>query len=368
MVFSLLNTVRIRTLFHSMVAWLCCMWFPACAPSVVPVDNASAKQVYQNPVFVPVLADPTVILDSASGFFYAYGTEDNWGDGKGSRLVPVLRSGDLIEWTYVGEAFPSKPSWKKAGGLWAPEVDMIDGKYYMYYSFSTWGDANPGIGLAIADKPEGPFRDQGAILTSKGIDVPNSIDPSFFQENGKKYLLWGSFDDGPRQGIHLVELDAKGLKVQDRQKKVKLAAGDWEAPMIHLHEGYYYFFGSKGSCCEGARSTYHVRVARSKHLLGPYLDRDGHPITERGRGTMLLHGSHQVAGPGHHAKLIRDDAGDDWLLYHGIYKDEDKVSSGASRRTLMLDKLTWNDGWPEIEGATPSTTKKQAPILKHKKS
>ncbi|GHE47239.1 family 43 glycosylhydrolase [Sphingobacterium griseoflavum] len=329
-----------------------------------PVLDTSST--YKNPVFEPILADPTVIREPGTGVFYAYGTQDNWGDGKGSRLMPMLRSKDLVHWEYAGEVFTKKPDWKKNGGLWAPDINLIDGKYYLYYSYSLWGDPDPGIGLAIASKPDGPFVDQGKLFTSREMGVPNSIDPSFFNEEGKPYLIWGSFGKGPNQGIHIIELSSDGREVMPAEKKIQLAAGDWEAAMIHYRDGFYYFFGSKGSCCEGANSQYKVFTARSKSLAGPYLDRAGKRITERGNGTLLLQGDALFVGPGHHAKIITDDANQDWLLYHAIWKKNDKVSSGASRRVLMLDRLLWKDGWPRMEAGTPSSKENKIPLFNKK--
>lgn len=320
---------------------------------------------YTNPVFEPVLADPSVIRDPETGYFYAYGTQDNWGDGQGSRLIPILRSPDLVNWQVAGQALEKKPTWKENGGLWAPDVNQVNGRYHLYYAYSTWGDPNPGIGVAVADAPAGPFTDHGKLFTSAEVNVPNSIDPFFLEENGEKYLFWGSFSDAPTQGTYGVKLSADGLSVPDLSQKFKIAAGDFEAVMIHKRDGYFYFFGSKGSCCDGANSQYHVLVARSKNLRGPYLDRNGNDIAGRGNGTLLLKGNDTIAGPGHNARLVQDDAGTDWLIYHGIDRSQGKVSSGASRRMLMLDPITWRDGWPEIEGGVPSTTPRKAPQFGH---
>ncbi|WP_257668383.1 family 43 glycosylhydrolase [Parapedobacter tibetensis] len=332
----------------------------------VPEDKKPSnghKTTYVNPVFEPILADPSVIRDSESGDFYAYGTQDNWGDGQGSRLMPILRSVDLANWKVVGQAFTEKPAWKEAGGLWAPDVNYVDGKYHLYYSYSTWGDPNPGIGVAVADKPSGPFIDQGKLFTSEEVDVPNSIDPHFFEDDGKRYLFWGSFSNAPTQGTYGVRLADNGLSVPDLDEKFKIAAGDFEAVMIHKRDDYYYFFGSKGSCCDGANSQYHVLVARSKNLTGPYLDKVGKDIAERDNGTLLLQGNDRIVGPGHNSRIITDSEGIDWLLYHGIDRTKGKVPSGASRRMLMLDKLIWTDGWSEIEGHSPSTTSKKGPVF-----
>lgn len=327
-------------------------------------QDTAANTFYSNPVFEPVLADPTVVRDLNTGLFYAFGTADDWGDGTGTRMVPVLKSADLTQWEYVKNALPSKPNWKQEGGIWAPDVNQVNGKYYMYYAYSTWGDPDPGIGLAIADAPGEDFIDQGKVFLSSEVDVPNSIDPCFFEEDSKKYLFWGSFSDLQTQGTYVVELTDDGKEARDLNKKIKIAAGDWEAVMIHKKDNYYYFFGSKGSCCEGVNSKYHVLVGRSEHLLGPYIDQEGRNITERGTGTLLVQGNEKFVGTGHNAQIISDDAGDDWLLYHGIDIKQGNLSSGISRRVLLLDKLEWEDGWPLIEDKQASTEKQQAPVFK----
>lgn len=326
-------------------------------------QSSSTGIYYTNPILDTVLADPSVIFDTKSGLFYAYGTEDNWGDGMGSRLIPIVRSKDLVNWTLVGNAFDKKPNWKSKGGLWAPDINQIGKEYYLYYSFSTWGDPDPGVGLAISSHPEGPFVDHGKLFTSNEVNVPNSIDPFYFEDQGKKFLFWGSFSDAETQGTYGVELSADGRSVPDFNKKFKVAAGDIEAVMIHKRNGFYYFFGSKGSCCEGVNSKYNVRIARSTSLSGPFLDKEGKDISQRGNGTLFMQGNDKFVGPGHNAQLITDDQGTDWFLYHSIDVKQGKVPSGASRRVLLMDQVIWEDGWPKIKGDAPSTTNNRGPVF-----
>lgn len=127
-------------------------------------------------------------------------------------------------------------------------------------------------------------------------------------------MFWGSFSNVSTQGMYVVKLAADGLFVPNLSQKVKIAAGDFEAVMIHKRGDYYYFFGSKSSSCEGADSKYHVLVARSENLTGPNVDKEGYAITDRGKGTLFLEGNACIAGPGHDARLIADDEGTDWFL------------------------------------------------------
>lgn len=316
--------------------------------------NTLKTEEFQNPVFEPVIADPSIIK-SEDGYYYVYGTEDNWGDGMGPRYVPIVRSKDLVKWDYIGEAFEAglSPNWKE-GGLWAPDIRYYLGKYYLYYSLSTWGDEDPGIGVAISETPEGPFTDQGKLFRSLEIGVDNSIDPAFYDDNGTPYLFWGSF-----HGIYGIELAKDGLKTAGEPFQV--AGNAFEAPYIIKRGNYYYVFLSLGSCCEGENSTYHVAVARSKSIKGPYLDKNGKDIMAS-NGTIILASSKKFAGPGHNA-IITDKDGKDWIVYHAIDKSEPKMISGITRRPLMLDPIIWKDGWPSIKSQEPGEKPQKNPKL-----
>jgi arabinan endo-1,5-alpha-L-arabinosidase len=79
------------------------------------------EKIYTNPVIEPVAADPSVIR-AKDGTFYLYATQDDWGD-RVWRLIPIFRSRDLVNWTFVGDVFQRPPAWKEAGGfLWAPDI------------------------------------------------------------------------------------------------------------------------------------------------------------------------------------------------------------------------------------------------------
>ncbi|MDD4991874.1 MAG: family 43 glycosylhydrolase [Paludibacter sp.] len=330
---------------------------------VVKTSEQKKQATYINPVFEPDFADPTIIK-AADGWFYGYATENTWTDGV-HHLVPVIKSKNLIQWQYVSDAFKVRPMWKKSGGIWAPDVTVVNGQYYMFYSYSTWGDSNPGIGLAIADKPEGPFVDQGKLFDSESIGVSNSIDPCLFQTGKgakqKSYLFWGSFF-----GIYGIELSADLKSVKG--SKFKIAGNAFEASCIKEKNGKFYFFGSVGSCCDGANSQYRVNVAVSSDIRGPYKDKAGVEILADGaEGTALIAGNRAIGwvGPGHNSKIITDDAGNDYFLYHAIDPSNANLPGGATRRPLMMDKLIWTHGWPQIQGNIPGRDSQKSPIINH---
>src|SRR5579875_257496 len=125
-------------------------------------QSNTKTNVYQNPVFAHDFPDPNLVK-SPDGYFYAYSTQSNWKRDSlsdSTHFIPILRSKDLTHWSYVGDALKTKPNWKKEGGIWAPDITLYKGKYYLYYSYSTWGDPNPGVGFAVSIKPGGPFVDK----------------------------------------------------------------------------------------------------------------------------------------------------------------------------------------------------------------
>ena len=296
-----------------------------------------AADKYSNPVIDYSLPDPSIIKGE-DGYFYLYATED-------IRNLPIHRSKDLVNWEFVGTAFTdaTRPDFEPEGGIWAPDINKIGDKYVLYYSMSVWGgEWTCGIGCAVADRPEGPFKDCGMMFRSNGIKVQNSIDPFYIEDNGHKYLFWGSF-----RGIYAIELSEDGLSLKSGSSPVQIAGTAYEGTYIHKRGGYYYMFASIGSCCEGLKSTYTTVVGRSTSLFGPYLDKKGQSMMDN-HHEILIHKNDSFVGTGRNSEIVSDNAGTDWLFYHAV------SVANPDGRVLMLDKIDWIDGWPSVEGNSPS--------------
>ena len=294
--------------------------------------------IFYNPILSRSLPDPTVIR-AKDGCFYLYATED-------TRNVPIWKSSNLVDWLFVGTAFTEKshPVFMKGGVIWAPDINYIKKQYVLYYSLSKANEFyKNGIGVAVSKKPEGPFIDKGKLFTSEEIDVKNSIDQFYFEEKGKKYLFWGSFF-----GIYGIELSKDGLSIKKGAKKKQVAGTFMEATAIEKRNGYYYLFGSAGSCCEGDKSTYRITYGRSKNLFGPYVTKEGKSLMDN-NFEVLIHGNKQVAGPGHQSRIVTDDKGQNWIIYHGFLRD-----SPQKGRVVFMDKICWVDDWPIVLNNEPS--------------
>ena len=111
--------------------------------------------------------DPsTIVRDGAR--FYIFGT------GPGIR---TKSSSDLINWTMGNPVFAEPPAWTTNavpgfnGYFWAPDVVRVHGKFFLYYSASTWGKKTSAIGLATnptldATATNFLWRDAGEVIHS----------------------------------------------------------------------------------------------------------------------------------------------------------------------------------------------------------
>lgn len=336
---------------------------------------------YMNPVIRNNAPDPSVFDDrERTGYFYAYSTQNGVSGTSDVVYLPVYRSKDMVNWELVGNAFGGmeRPQWVPDTRIWAPDIEYIDGRYCLYYAEGHWDDPKrSACGVAVSNSPTGPFtwtnvKDINPLADSNGklVDyasqhVSNSIDPDVIRDEvtGDYYLFWGSF--GSDSGIWAIQLTSDGLAIAPGAEKVFIAY-DLEGTYVHYKNGYYYCFGSKGSCCEGAKSTYHVVVGRSKNVLGPYEGKDGNLMSTRNsafdsEANTILSGpaSGYFAGTGHNAGIVTDDKGKDWMCYHNYW-----AGNKYDGRCMSMDEIVWGDGWPSTKTGFPSEAKTAGPTWK----
>ena len=323
------------------------------ALGILAWGNLLAQNKYTNPVFDQNTPDPSVV-QAPDGAFYAYGTGGT-----------CRKSYDLVHWEDMGIAL-QRPTWNdsvrtdKNGkqhpmrfSLWALDVSRVGKKYLVHYASAYWGnETRTGLGVAEGTSPT-EFTDCGKMFCSTEIGVQNSIDPCYVKDKGKKYLIWGSF-----RRLYMGRLTKDGKRIKNPSHLTQVAGTAFEGAMVYKRKGYYYLFASVGTCCEGAKSTYHTVVGRSKKLAGPYVDRQGGRMLDNHYETVIK-GNDRWKGPGHNSEIITDKEGDTWLLYHAY-----DALDPEKGRVMLLDKLLWDaEGWPYVEGGTPSTTPQDAPVL-----
>jgi len=312
--------------------------------------------------------DPSIFKDD-DGTYYTFGSH-----------FAVARSTNLMSWTQVaadnqshrlyGGANASDSPWKTVlaaafahvgngsdgnppGSTWAPDVIKINGKYYMYYSLSTWGSSKSYIGRVEADSVLGPYTNSVEVVKTPASNWPNAIDPAVFYSNDRRlWMSYGSFWGG----IYMLELETSGERMglpkpgQGYGKRIWVEGGDTgpEGPYIFYNQntGYYYLMVSYGSLSD----TYNMRVARSENPDGPYRDILGREMTSTASTGNKLAGNYKFEGAsrgyaalGHNSVLVEN--GLYFVVYHTRYQNGSGGVTGNHNQ--FVNQLFFNSGgWP----------------------
>lgn len=339
---------------------------------------------YKNPLDVK-FGDP-YILDNGDGMYYMYGTGGGAVDG-----FSVYSSNNLVDWNYENQVYHGNTpdSWC-ISAFWAPEVYKFDNKYYLFYS-ANWRynpnneDENFHIGVAISDKPTGPFKDiKNEPLFEPGYPI---IDANVFKDTDGKYYLYYSracykhpveseiaqwakendlFNEIEESWVYGVELasdfskvirepvlllrpplkmDDKNSEWESRSVTSKEINRRWtEGSFTFKHNDTYYIMYSANYY---AGENYAVGYATSKSPLGPYTKSDKNPILEKNTPK-----GGDVTGTGHNSVLFLDSLDKMYCVYHG------RTTKTGDERVVFIDEMQiLEDGSLKVLG--PSTTEKK---------
>lgn len=307
----------------------CCAFFAATAQ----------ETTFRNPVIRGDVADPTIIHVGKN--YYAAGTSSEW-----APYYPLFVSQDLVNWQPIGHLFDRQPEWT-VSSFWAPEL-YYDGKQvYLYYTARRKSDNVSYIGVATAEKPEGPFTDHGPIITY-GTEA---IDAFVIEDQGERYISWKAYglDKRPIE-ILGCKLSADGLRLEG--EPFSLLRDDERRGMEGQHwlkkGDYYYLVYAVNGCC-GPQSDYAVAVARSKNLKGPYEKYDGNPI---------LHGGDEIQSCGHGTITTTDD-GRMFYLCHAYLKGGEFF---CGRQPILQELVLGEDGWLHFKSGETATLTQPLPF------
>jgi beta-xylosidase len=253
-----------------------------------------------NPQFAG--ADPhAVFIGDELWVFPTGGPGVNWEADR----FGAFSSRDLRHWKTRGELIRREQiAWIKDDGapvhfLWAPAIATRGGRYYLYFSVGPQNPTPSRIGVAVADRPEGPYRDIGHPLIQGGGNGFEAIDPMVFVDprSGKAYLYAGGSAGAT---LRVWELGADMTSIA-REIPVSTPPQFTEGAFLHAHGGTYYLSYSHGRW-NGPDYSVHYATARSP--IGPWIYRGA-----------ILSGDARHQGPGHHS-FVRTPSGRWLIVYH----------------------------------------------------
>lgn len=279
--------------------------------------------IVKNPLFTG--ADPFLLYHE--GMYYMYFTGGAEKDRPG---FLVYSSADLQNWENRGYCLEAKDVMGDRN-FWAPELIYRDGKFYMVYV------ANEHLGVAVADSPLGPFKQED----KKWLSERKAIDGHFLLDgDGQTYLYYVRFDNA--NVIYAAKMSDDLMSI-DEENEVRLidATEEWETrdclvaegPFVLKHNGLYYLTYS----CNHTRSQdYAVGYAVSDKPLGPFVKYKGNPI---------LHKTETVFGVGHHSFSLAADGKTLLCAYHS---HESKEQAFPRKVCIDLAEFVRKEGEDDI--------------------
>ena len=271
-----------------------------------------------NPVFPGWYADPEAAI--FGGQYWIYPTTSlAYSEQVG---FDAFSSPDLVHWTKHADVLDIKAiSWAKKA-LWAPALVEKDGKYYFFFAANDIQSDKEigGIGVAVADKPEGPFKDLiGKPLVGAFHNGAQPIDQFVFHDDdGTYYMIYGGWKHANIVKLKPDFTDVEPMADGTVFKEITPSPEYVEGPLMFKRNGHYYFMWSEGGW---GGPNYSVAYAIGDSPTGPF----------RNMGTILKQDPKVATGAGHHSvfHVAKDDSW--YIVYHrhplGDTKANDRVTS-----------------------------------------
>ncbi len=199
-------------------------------------------------------ADPNAMVWNDRVYVFC-SRDDNNGEGYDIIDYTLISSDDMVNWTDHGEVFrvPRDASW--ANRAYAPGAAHKNGKFYLYFP-----DGGSSIGVAVADKIEGPYKDAiGRALVNKSMpncNVEWLFDPAaFIDDDGQAYLYFGGGGSTPGTNLRVIKLGDNMISTDGTAVTIS-APRSFEAAFMHKRNGIYYFSYSTDFNGSSARIDY----------------------------------------------------------------------------------------------------------------
>lgn len=287
-------------------------------------DSGKSNLSSGNPLFPGWYADPEgVVLESKYWIFPTF--SDKYDK---QVFFDAFSSHDLVNWTKHSRILDTAAVKWVRRALWAPAVIEKDKKYFLFFGANDIQNNNEygGIGVAVSDKPSGPYKDYlGKPLIDKIINGAQPIDQFVYKDNDTYYIIYGGWR---HCNIAKLKNDFTGFETfadGDTFKSVT-PEGYVEGPFMFKRNNKYYFMWSEGGW---TGPDYSVAYAIADSPLGPF----------KRIGKILQQDPTIATGAGHHS-IINVPGTDRWYI---IYHRRPKGETEANFRVTCIERMHFDE-------------------------
>lgn len=307
------------------------------------------KTAYNTP-FIPNRADPYILHENGLYYFTASVPEYD-------RIV--LRAAQTLEGLRTAE---ERVLWRKhesgvmSRNVWAPELHLIQGKWYVYFAAGEQDDMwkiRPWVLECDGDDPmTGEWKEAGQVQAADEFTFQDfSLDMTSYETHGRRYNVWAEKVSVGKKisNLYIAETDGAKRFVTPQMLLVS-PTYDWERVGFWVDEGPA--FMEQGDRVFVAFSSSSTGPAYCIGLMWAPADADlmdiscwhklNHPVLTTSEEKGLY-------GPGHNS-FFRDDEGNWLMAYHARTYDEIIGDSLYDpNRHCYLMRVAWKDGMPVFD-------------------
>ena len=286
---------------------------------------AASDERSGNPLFEGWYADPEGVV-----FGDEYWIFPTWSAPYDEQtFLDAFSSKDLVRWTKHPRIVSTDEIRWIRRAMWAPAAIHANGKYYLFFSGNDIqnNDETGGIGVAVSDRPEGPYRDAlGRPLIDRIVHGAQPIDQFVFRDDdGEYYMSYGGWGH-----CNMVRLAPDLLSIvpfEDGETFKEITPENYvEGPFMLKRQGKYYFMWSEGGW---GGPDYSVAYAIADSPFGPF---------ER-VGKILQQDPEVATGAGHHS-VIRIPGKDEWYI---VYHRRPLGDTDMNHRQTCIDRMEFDD-------------------------
>jgi beta-xylosidase len=294
----------------------------SCSPKL---SQEEKDKTSGNPIFAGWYADPEgTVMDSRYWIFPTYSAPYNQ-----QVHMDAFSSKDLVTWTKHERIIDTAAIKWARRAMWAPAIVKKDRKYFLFFAANDIQNEQQqgGIGVAVSDKAEGPYKDHlGRPLLDKIVNRAQPIDQFIFHDkDGSYYMIYGGWG---RCNITRLKDDFTGFQpfADGIMFKEITPKGYVEGPFMFIRNNKYYFMWSEGGW---GGPNYRVAYAIADSPFGPF---------ER-IGTVLQQDPAVATGAGHHS-VIHVPKNDQWYI---VYHRRPLTETDRNHRVTCIDKMLFDE-------------------------